>query len=60
MLLKIAIFFLAAICLISLLGQTRWFKSTRKPPKRLGQPKRCPDCGTFLIGRERCPCKDKA
>ncbi|OWJ77041.1 hypothetical protein [Haematobacter genomosp. 1] len=61
MLLKIAIFFLAAVVLLGFLGQMRWFRPTRKQqPPQISKPQRCGDCGTWLIGRKTCPCKDKA
>lgn len=56
---KIALVLVALVVLAGALS--RW----RKPPKaqpganEIEAARKCPDCGTYLIGQGPCPCADR-
>jgi hypothetical protein len=56
MLVKIITFFLIFMAVLALFGRLRLPRPRRKddlPPK----PRKCPDCGAYLIGKGPCRCK---
>lgn len=56
MLVKIITLFLVAMAVLAMFGRLRIGRPGRRdglPPK----PRKCPDCGSFVIGEGPCPCK---
>lgn len=57
---RIALLFLILMALIGLLGKLR--KPTLRGRKRenaIESARKCPRCGTYLIGESECPCTAK-
>jgi hypothetical protein len=62
MLVKIVTFFLIALAVLAMLGGLRVRRGHRggRPASREGRPgtpRRCPDCGGYVIGTGPCTCK---
>ncbi len=57
---KVATFFLIGLAILVMLGRIRIPKpwETGKRRKRV-EAVRCPECGTFLFGKDQCPCQSK-
>ncbi len=54
---RIALLFLIVMALIGLLGKLRMPKIGRRKPGNAIEPARkCPKCGTYLIGDAECDC----
>ncbi|MDH3262998.1 MAG: hypothetical protein OEM24_03255 [Paracoccaceae bacterium] len=57
MLVKIITFFLIGMAVLAMFGRLRFPRRRPKadlPPK----PRKCPDCGAYVIGKGPCRCKD--
>ena len=54
MVVKIVTLFLIAMAVLAMFGKLRlgWLK----PPAR---PKKCPDCGAYVIGKGSCACQNR-
>jgi hypothetical protein len=58
MLLKIVVLFLVAIAVMAMFGRLRLPGPRRGkdlPPK----PRKCPDCGAYIVGRGDCACRNR-
>jgi hypothetical protein len=54
MLVKVITFFLIGMAVLAMFGRLRFPRpKTGLPPK----PRKCPDCGAYLIGKGPCRCK---
>ena len=62
MLVKVVTLFLVALAVLAMCGRLR---SRRRPPPRdrradlPEKPRKCPDCGGFIIGKGACGCRER-
>lgn len=54
MLIKGITFFLIFMLVLAMFGRLRW--PGRKPKDK---PRKCPECGSFIIGKGDCACKSR-
>jgi hypothetical protein len=60
MLIKVVLLFLIAMLVLGMFGKLRAPKLPKfGKRKRMEQARKCPDCGSYIIGDGPCPCHDK-
>jgi hypothetical protein len=57
MMFKAVTLFLAFILLIGMLGKLIGPRTPRKPGPAIEAARKCPECATYVVGREPLPCK---
>ena len=57
--LNVVFLFLLFIAVLGLMGKLRLFGSGKRDQGRLTRPRKCRDCGRFLIGSGKCNCRKK-
>jgi len=60
MLVKVFIFFLAAMVVIALVGRVLFPSALPKVMRKRNAAPRCTKCGRYLIGQKTCDCGGKA
>lgn len=59
MLVKIITVFLVVMAVLAMFGRLRLrLPRPRKRDDLPPKPRKCPDCGAYMIGTGRCPCHD--
>jgi len=66
---KVVSFFLIFMLALAMFGRLRWPRSlrpgglkprVRRKPKKPLDARKCPDCGSYIIGPGPCSCKDRS
>lgn len=56
---KAVTFFLIGIIILAMFGKLRMPKLPRRkrPEKKIAEARKCPDCGSYVLGEGACSCK---
>jgi hypothetical protein len=60
MIVKVISLFLIGMLVLAMFGRLRWpGKAGKKPPGKGMRARKCPDCGSYMIGKGPCACRGK-